>query len=402
LEKRYIMNIYSNLIQPFCFLLLILSSHPSFAQAERQVFKEIVIGIERTRYSHVLEEERRFLIHLPKGYEHSSEKYPVMYVLDGETHFLHASSTTEFLAANHHIPAMIVVAIINTDRTRDFTPYKSYDPSFPSAGKAENFQQFLKEELIPYVESQYRVAPYRLIVGHSFGGLFSIYSLINEPDLFDAYIAISPSLWWDEQRQVEYARDFFQKHTNLKKSVFISIGKESLEMLRGVQQLSQIMRDYQGAGFVSTFQYMDKEDHGSTPNRSIYEGLEFIFYGWHLPLDMQIKGLPKLKTHYAQLSKRFGYEVQPSESLITDMAYTLMGKYQADKAVALLKYNVRLYPNSPWAYNSLGEAYEITGLFRLAIDNYEQAVSKGKKIKDPDIDKYMFNLDKIKRKLGGN
>ena len=112
----------------------------------------IVIGYRHQVYSEVLGENRPILVHTPAGYDESRTGYPVMYLLDGQGHFHHTSGIVEFLAANNRMPEMIVVAIPNTaDRTHDLTPPTQSDTAnqMPTAGGADNFVRFLRDELQP-------------------------------------------------------------------------------------------------------------------------------------------------------------------------------------------------------------------------------------------------------------
>ncbi|HEX3768979.1 MAG TPA: alpha/beta hydrolase-fold protein, partial [Puia sp.] len=165
------------------------------------------IGTIDSLYSAILKEYRKIWIYIPDG--HTRNKglhYPVVYLLDGESHFYSVAGMIQQLSeinGNTVCPQMVVIAILNTDRTRDLTPthvlhgiYGRYETS----GGAENFTGFIGKELMPYIEAHYPVAPYRTLIGHSFGGLFVINTLINHTDMFNAYIAIDPSLWWDNQK----------------------------------------------------------------------------------------------------------------------------------------------------------------------------------------------------------
>ena len=149
-----------------------------------------------------MNERRPLFISKPAGYEQGTERYPVLYLLDGETHFHHATGIARFLAESGRIPALLVVGVASTNRNRDLTPpsQAGNDLRFsPGGGGADAFLRFLSEELIPYVEANYRTRSYRILVGHSFGGLFAVYALTTRPRVFNAYIAISPSLHWNNQ-----------------------------------------------------------------------------------------------------------------------------------------------------------------------------------------------------------
>src|SRR5215470_10738502 len=141
-------------------ILLIIAS-VAMAQPQTGTVKRFVMK------SDVLGEERVILVRTPVGYETNKLSYPVLYMTDGDAHMDHTSSTIAFLSRNGRIPDLIVVGITNTDRTRDLTPVKSTDKRFPGGGGADNFLKFFETELIPHIEKEYRVQPYRILAGHS-------------------------------------------------------------------------------------------------------------------------------------------------------------------------------------------------------------------------------------------
>lgn len=135
------------------------------------------------------------MVYLPNNYESSEAAYPVLYLLDARTRFHHTTGSVASLARIVHIPEMIVVAVVNTQRTRDLTPpWKSEEKPedrasvIEAGGDADNFLRFLGEELVPHVDSSYRTNSFRILVGHSFGGLFAVHAFVSEPDLFDAFL----------------------------------------------------------------------------------------------------------------------------------------------------------------------------------------------------------------------
>ena len=165
------------------FMLLFITLVP-FQIFAQDVGEDVVLGKLIRMESDVLGEERQIMVYLPRGYEQTTTKYPVLYVLDGRTHFQHASSTVNFLSRNGRIPQLIVVAIVNVDRTRDFTPTSMENR--PESGGFDKFINYLQDELFPYVEKNYRTSPYRLLEGHSLGGMFSIHVLFKYPKMFQA------------------------------------------------------------------------------------------------------------------------------------------------------------------------------------------------------------------------
>ena len=149
-------------------------------------------------------------MHIPESALNSTSnttKYPVLYLLDGPGHFYSVTEMIKQLSANGNtiVPEMIIVAIPNTDRSLDLTPSHvdidvfSGDSIQYSSGGGNKFLDFMEDELIPHIEKTYPAAPYSTFVGHSFGGLSVINVLISRPHLFNNYVAIDPSLWWDDQ-----------------------------------------------------------------------------------------------------------------------------------------------------------------------------------------------------------
>lgn len=165
----------------------------------------ISIGKTLSFSSHILKEDRTIAIYLPENYEQSKEQYPVLYLLDAEWHFHYVTGIIRQLSNSGNIPKMIVVGLVNNNRNRDLTPSGKNEPPNSRFGGAEHFLQFITAEVQPFLEKQYRLQPYRILAGHSFGGLFSIYSMMQQPDFFQAYIALSPSLGRNNEQQVQRA-----------------------------------------------------------------------------------------------------------------------------------------------------------------------------------------------------
>lgn len=149
------------------------------------------------------------------------------------------------------MPEMLVVAIENTDRTRDMTP-PTQEPRFaermPTNGGAAGFRAFIADELVPWLDENYRTRPYRILVGHSFGGLFAIDFLVTRPDVFNGYIAISPSLQWNEQRLLDRVEAFFDDTDELNASLFMTAGNEGGGLVGGARKLAGILEEKAPAG----------------------------------------------------------------------------------------------------------------------------------------------------------
>jgi predicted alpha/beta superfamily hydrolase len=214
----------------------------------------VVIGETVQLQSTALKETRSLLISKPAGYDNDTYRYPVLYLLDGETHFRYTAAIVDFLAANDRIPKMLVVGIVSggsAKRTHDLTPpsVAEMDNRFsPGNGGAEALLSFIGDELIPYVDKTYRTQAYRLLAGHSFGGLFGIYALITKPKLFSGYIVADPSLYWNNQAVAAQAESFFSRTGSLQADLYMTATDVSDKVPSEVGRLTAALR---GAGTIT-------------------------------------------------------------------------------------------------------------------------------------------------------
>lgn len=360
--------------------------------AAKEADSAIVIGERQTFRSTILGEDRTIFVYTPRSYNTSDAAYPVLYLLDGETNFHHTTGLVDFLSSRQRAPEMIVVGVTNTVRDRDLTPTALKDR--PQSGGGAKFLSFLKEELRSRIEGAYRTVPYRVLVGHSLGGLFSVYALTSAPDAFNAYVSISPSLWWDDELMRRDAEKLFTKRPELQAFLYITVGNEPGRMLDGNKSFAAMLKAKAPKGLAWDFKHMEREDHGSIVLRTTYDALEALFAGYQLPPEVDsAKGL---EAHYAGLSKKLHFEVRPPEGAVNIFAYGLMEK-RPEEALAVFELNVRLYPGSANVYDSLGEAYEKSGKLDLAKANYEKAVRKGTESSDPLLPLFKQNLDRIRK-----
>ncbi|HEY8460052.1 MAG TPA: alpha/beta hydrolase-fold protein, partial [Blastocatellia bacterium] len=310
--------------------------------------------------SEVLGEDRVILVRTPPGYEYDGRRYPALYLTDGDAHLSHTVSTIEFLARNGRTPEMIVVAIANTDRTRDLTPTNASirrpdgtETKLPTSGGADRFLRFIETELIPKIEKDYRTQPYRVFAGHSFGGLFAIHALLTRPEIFNAYIAVSPSLHWDNQLPARKAEEFFKDRKELNRTLYFTLANEGGAAREGFDRLKAILGKSKPKGFEWDSMLMEDEDHGSVVMRSHYHGLRKVFEGWRVTEDIIAGDAPAVEAHYKRLSTKFGYAIPPPELLMNNLGYQLMAEGKMDEAIAVFKTNVERYPHSANVYDSL-------------------------------------------------
>ncbi len=337
------------------------------------------LGERRQLHSDVLGERREIIVGVPAGYKGGDETYPVVYLLDGPSHFHHTTGTARFLARNGRMPDVIVVAIANTDRTRDMSPPIQSDAlrARPGTGGADNFLEFISAELMPFIDEHYRTRPYAILVGHSLGGLFANHALVHRPDVFNAYISISPSLWWDEQRLVAQADSAFDHAGDLVGDFYMTMGDEGGAMLGGALKFAGILEAKAPEDFRWEFKLMEEESHGSVPHRSTYYGLEKVFDGWNLhdPVGLYVAaGLEAVDRHFERASARFGYERTPSVGILGPIGGRALEDGNAADAEVVFSRLIARDPNLAPAHNGLAEAHALMGNRDLAIEHYQHAL----------------------------
>lgn len=323
-------------------------------------------------HSAILNEDRTVWVYMPPDYKTSTDTYPVLYLLDGDKHYNYVRELVDYLSdfEQAYLPRMIVVAIPNVDRGRDFTPVFTTNGS----NGAEKFLGFIKNELIPYIDRHYRIQPYRILEAHSLGGLFATYTNGEAPGLFQASIIISPALAGESAKKVltKYNASL-KSNKQLHRKMFISLGDEKTE---SVDILMQQLKTAAAPSFHWTYKKYSGENHFSVPYKSMYDGLRYIYSNWFMDMFLNQKKISwnDINSHYKKLSEEFGYTIHPAEFLVNECGYQQMNFNHMEEAIGLFKQNIKDHPGSFNAYDSMGEAYMKMGEKKLAIENYEKSI----------------------------
>lgn len=403
-----IKEIFREKIILFCFFIMLTGF--GFAQSKTK----IVIGTIDSISSKILNEKRKIWIHLPKSAQNTGfakQKYPVVYLLDAEGHFSSVVGIIEELSevnGNTNCPEMIVVGITNTNRNRDLTPtYSEVDLPFvpkelsEQSGGGEKFVEFLEKELMPYIDSKYPTAPYKTLIGHSFGGLTTINILTNHTHLFNSYVAIDPSMWWGHQKFLAETTKKLAGKKLSNVSLFMGAANtmdDSMNLvkvrkdtnvftrhIRSILDLNDFFDKNQSSNLKYGYKYYQDDSHGSVPLIATYDAIRFIFQFNQLKLSIpdQINFdkavFAKIEKHYDNVSKHLGYKVSAPENMVNAYGYQSLGKKDMDLAGYLFKLNVANYPQSPNVYDSLGHFYEAKGDKKNAIASYEKVLTLDKK-----------------------
>jgi predicted alpha/beta superfamily hydrolase len=333
-------------------------------------------------YSKILGEERPVVVYSPKG----NASYPVLYLLDGSANFDMVVSITQYLSQEGLCPAMIVVGIIHPDRSKDLIPV---------AGN--QFMSYLEKELIPYIDSAYHTTSYKTFLGHSLGGLTVINTLLHQPQLFNAYVSLEASLWWEDQKLVAEAKQILPVQQYARKTLFLAVANR---MEKGVDT-SAVQKDTSGNTdliranlvFVKDIasnpqnnlrfkhKYYEDDNHSSVRLIGEYDALRFIFDFYKLNIYNSQFDTPSFKldslliAHYQQVSERMGYTVLPNESTVNSLGYRMLSMKQYDRALPLFEMNIRNYPNNANVFDSMGDLYLAKGNKEKAIEYFKKTLS---------------------------
>jgi len=357
--------------------------------------KPVTIGTTDSIWSPTLKESRQFLVYTPPSYNDTTylpRRYPVLYLLDGDAHFHSVSGLIQILGtgvnATYVVPEMIVVAIPNTNRTRDMTPTKvdrdangRPQPALAVSGGMGNFLNFIKSELIPQVEKTYRTAPYRVFVGHSLGGITTINALYTMPETFNAYVAIDPSLWWDKFVLLKQARATFSKPGLAGRTLYVgqantlTPGDTALPPhFNAIMQFNSVLESYNTSGLRYGYKYYPNDSHGSVPLISEYDALRFIFDGYSPSLPLALERPEYLAEHFARASTAIGYKIEPPEPIVDGVGRIALGR-DTTVALRLFEANAALYPGSANAHTALGDVWLAKKDTVKALGHYERALS---------------------------
>ena len=232
----------------------------------------VVIGQSYALPSSTYGGTREINVWLPPGYAESEQTYPVLYLLDGgqAQDFHHISGIAQLGTIVGTTRDVIVVGVASVDRRNELalpTEDAELIALYPTQGESIRFRQFLNDEVLPFVEARYRTSGETTLMGESLAGLFVVETFLKEPQMFDAYVAVSPSLWWDGGRLARQAGAHLRDHSNDPRSLILTIGDEGGEMQAAMDVLVGNLRDFAMPGVSWTYEPRPTESHAT-----IYHG----------------------------------------------------------------------------------------------------------------------------------
>ena len=320
--------------------------------------KDIILGRYENLASEILEEDITYVVHLPEGYEKTNKKYPVVYVLNAHmmSTIACASATVDRLGFEL-IPEMILIGISNTGRARNYFPQRPGG----KPGEADTFLRFLSQELLPFIDKNYRTLDFRILSGQSNTGLFAVYAYLSTPSLFQACIAASPSFGWCLDYMMEKAQSAFALSRSKEFLLYMNYrGKDYQDLVTGpVQSFVKMLEEKAPQDFKWILDYLEQDGH--VPITSLNNGLLALFPDYYVDDELRKKGLPKVDAHYDKLSKKYGFSITTSEEVIFNMSFSKKQQKKYDEAIAIFIILLKRYPQSVRGHFFLGETYREKG-----------------------------------------
>lgn len=272
-----------HLLVPSFFALVHVSVNAQTPPTEASSGQPFVFGVVHELESTVLGQKRILNIYLPDGYRDTTATYPVIYLLDGTANedFPHIAGLAQFMNMYQLLPKSIVVGVANMGPSRyhDFTAPTRGDSDLvwvPTGGGSAAFITFLEKEVQPFVVQHYRTSGRRTIIGQSLGGLLGAEILFTKPELFDDYILVSPSLWWDNGSLAARAEDWVKTHATLPKRIYIAVAPDDAMMQAEVDQVVGALRAHATPPFTWWYVPFPGESHATILHRAVYDAFESL------------------------------------------------------------------------------------------------------------------------------
>ncbi|WOC26247.1 esterase [Pseudoalteromonas sp. N1230-9] len=349
--------------------------------------------------STILNEQRTVVVQLPKSYlAHPNKKYPVIYRLDGADNVPLINAVLERLQQNDQAPEAIIVAIESTNRLRDFYPTVNKEPQGPvgEGGGAAKFLAFVEQELMPLVNKQYRTHDYRVIAGASAAGVFALYAMQANPELFQAHIAYSPAVWWNYGAPVNSLKTFITKANSINSYVYMNIGEEAGIMRERYDDMQQTMQNSKVQNLRFKSDAFAGVSHNLTSAAGAFNAYHGLFLSKHMPLSALGDDVSSIDAYYQRLSQQWGEQIAPPDRAVRLLGYSLTDNQQFERAIEVFKYNIKNYPKSAYALSALSYGYEMQGNTRQALVHIEAAIAVA-----DDAYPYLNYLKETKTRLQG-
>ena len=360
---------------------LIVSQYTGFTQNSAP----FSIGKTINIHSETLKEDRSYIVELPSSYKTSKKNYPLLVLLDGEVSYHSHSGILKHMTDGRQIPEMIIVAITNVDRNRDYTPTKylinlngsSAIENHKTTGGSAKFLQFIEKELLPQVEIDYRTNGFKTLVGISHGGLLVGSAFLSKETTFNGFISMDPSFWWDNQHIVKQLEKTDLNQIKNKRFYVSTADKfENFDRIphvftANINSHENFNTTLKNKGFSPSkvaLEYFKEENHWTVALLSLYNGMQFIYRGLKMK-NMSGSSIEEIVSYY---KTNYNGAFLPTEREVNIVGYNYI-RIDVKKALRFFKLNVKNYPTSSNAFDSLGEAYMLLGDKKKAFKSYKKS-----------------------------
>lgn len=357
---------------------------------------------ERTRAfeieSEALSETREIMVRTPPYYK-DGQRYPVVYVLDGEGNFEFVASYLDYLSDNEVYPQMIVTGVRNVNRNRDYVPRE--DANFADTGGADAFLEFVKDEWVEEVEREYPASGERIIVGHSFGGVFALHAFFKEPDLFDANIALGTSAWIGDRVLFEEATALFDERDDLDSFIYMAVGEgDGGPTVPSSRDLAAVFELEAPASLEWTFELTPQADHFKNVPSGMHNAFMALFPAWNFEDEVmaagETGGAEAVNAWFADKRATLGFRFQPAWFDMGVAALRLSRGEHGDAALAVMEQLIAHYPDSAYMADFAASVHENLGRYDDAVRENERAIALAH---EQGLHPNSMHLDRLERAL---
>jgi predicted alpha/beta superfamily hydrolase len=301
-------------------------------------------------------ESREFWVSLPDQYTESDEKYPVIYMMDGDFNFNSGGiGGLRHAAQMGEIPEFIIVGIKNTDRSQDIFPEEvTYGDGSKAGGRADPYLDFIRAELIPHIEKNYRSENFRVLYGTSNTGFTVVHALFRDPGLANVFVAASATLRVPcfMSKRDQLIRDF----KGGKRNLVLVMGEHDLPTV--LSQNGELKEKIDvGAPAELTCRFVVIGNGGHVPANALLEGLRLHFESWKISRPLSEKNFAETRAQVDRRLEKYGIQGRLPEESLKELGEGLLGEKKYVKAIEVLQYRVENYPGSADARVSLGDGY---------------------------------------------
>ena len=370
-------------------VLLIVASFSAYSASFKENAVERHLPFQKIAItSAVLNETIDIYVQLPFRYESEFSqhyRYPVLYTLDAPVGLPLVSGILAPLVGYNNAPQMIVVGISTANRNRDFTPTPDANYEEQSGG-ADTYLRFIEQEVIPLIDANFRTEEFRILSGHSYGGLLVSHSFHKKPDLFQAHFAFSPSVFWNNGQTVSDIIKFIKKNPAHRNFLYMNIGNEGnpesdspegKEMLSGVQQIESAFANLNTQSLRFKVEYFPNEPHQNTPIYGVIGALRALYPQWSVPYQTALEGYESVLAHFNELSTLYGYNIEPKEWEMFDEGLGQLHYLQNPaEAIKYFSYNIKQDPTTYRSRVHIIDAYLQLGNKQKALEQVNMLLSR--------------------------